>query len=590
MAGIKLFLLGPPRIEVDGQVAEPDTRKAVALLAYLALSGERLSRDALAVFLWPEFDDRRARAALRRTLSALKATIGKKPLYASREQIGVEMEHLWCDVLDFRRSITAANTYSHPADSSCSQCKAELEIAVSLYRDEFMSGFSLRDSVLFDDWQIQQAEDLRRDLDGALEQLVRIAGGRHEFEDGIDYARRWLQIDPLREEAHRQLMCLYSWSGNRSAALMQYRECVRILDEELGVSPLPQTTTLYQKLQDEALPPPILEYVPVARAEASTEAPEQTTDKTAVAPSDIPLVGRDAELTRLRSLYESVDSNGRLLIIEGEPGIGKSRLAEALLSWASAGGAATLNAHCYEGESTLAYAPIIKILQDGLDQVDSARLEALPKRHLAEAARLLPDLTERFSLPTLPTLNNPGEQVRFYDGITELLTVLLEGEAPGILWLDDAHWLDSASQEYIIYLLHRWQNRPFLCLLCWQVEELFPNNPMLPLAAELRRAGVSETVRLQRFDVKQINELLTAAGHDFPPRLSERLFKETEGLPYFAVEYLSAMEDQNKDFVSETSLPTPASVRDLLHSRLMRVTETERQVLQGAAVIGHGFN
>jgi len=587
---LKLYFLGPPRIELDGQVSEPDTRKAIALLAYLTLLGERQSRDTLAAYLWPEFDDSRARAALRRTLSALKTTIGDTPLSATREHIAVEMEHLWCDVLAFRESIASANSHHHPADIPCKECLAELEMAVSLYRDEFMSGFSLRDSVLFDDWQLQQAEDLRRDLEGALEQLVLIAISRHDFDSGIEYARRWKQIDPLREEAHCQLMRLYCWSGKRSAALLQFRECVRILDEELGVSPLPETTVLYQDIQHDSLPLPRLDQPKEDQAEPAAGTTVQINGVDTISVASVPLIGRDSELARMRHIYQQAEPDGRLLIVEGEPGIGKSRLAEALLTWASTEGATTLRARCYEGETNLAYAPIIQIMQDGLDQVDGARLDDISKRHLAEAARLLPQLAENLDLPALPTVSAPGEQVRFYEGITQLLTVLLGGDKPGILFLDDVHWLDSASQELLLYFLNRWQNRPFLILLCWQAEELPPDMPLLPLAADLRRSGVCETIHLTRFNAIQVDALLTSTGRKYIPNLSARLFEETEGLPYFVVEYLSALEQQNTAVITGDSLSTPSSVRDLLHNRLMRISETERQVLQAASVIGHSFN
>ena len=242
MTLLKLYFLGPPRIERAGQVTEPDTRKATALLAYLALTGEQQTRDALAALLWPEFDDKRAKAALRRTLSALKSSIGDEALIISRDLLGLAMNHIWCDVLEFQQLVT--------------QDVTQKETAVSFYRDDFLTGFSLRDSLAFDEWQLQQAEHLRRELTRVLEQLTHHYQAQGQFEAAIDRAHHWLQLDPLREEAHRQLMQLYSWAGQRSAALQQYRNCVRILEEELGVPPLAETTQLYQSIQEERLSPP----------------------------------------------------------------------------------------------------------------------------------------------------------------------------------------------------------------------------------------------------------------------------------------------------------------------------------------------
>ena len=563
MKPLRLLLLGPPRIERDDQILEIDTRKATALLAYLALSGERPSRDWLAFFLWPEFDDSRARAALRRTLSALKAAIGEGAIYATREQIGLEPGAAWCDVVAFWQSIK----------------QGDLAAAVALYRGDFMAGFSLRDSLPFDDWQLQQAEDLRRDLANALDQLVQQAILRRDFEAGLEYGRRWLQIDPLREEAHTRLMRLYAWAGQRSAALRQYRDCLRVLDEELGVPPLPETTALYHDIQDDKVT-----RQPGAPPRSLAPSPPRPL---ALSP---PLIGRTAELAQMQQLYRQVGPDGRFLIIEGEPGIGKTRLAAALLDAAAAHGAPILAARGYAGETNLAYAPLIQALQEGLARVDAAWLDALPSHHLAEAARLLPELASGRALPSPVDLDAPGAQVRFYAGVAHLLTALLNGDAPGILWLDDAHWLDAASQELLRYLLHRWRERPLLILLCWRAEELPPDSPLPPLAATLRRAGVSAAIRPARFSADQAAELLAASGLSYPPDLPARLYAETEGLPFFVVEYLHALKTHDGELGAGALPPTPASVRDLLHQRLRQIGERERQIVQTAAAIGHSFD
>ena len=162
MSSLSLFFLGAPRIEQQGDVVSSDTRKATALLAYLALTGERPTREWLAAFLWPDYDDSRARAALRRTLSALKKAVGARAIEATRDAIGVDPTAVWCDVSQFQQ---------HFADG-------DLETAVALYRDDFLAGFSLRDSLPFDDWQRVQQEHLRRELNGALAQLTATSPAR----------------------------------------------------------------------------------------------------------------------------------------------------------------------------------------------------------------------------------------------------------------------------------------------------------------------------------------------------------------------------------------------------------------------------
>src|SRR6266542_4108291 len=195
MTGLRVALLGSPRIEVAGMPLRVDTRKAVALLAYLACSGRRHGRDQLAVLLWPDADDAHARAALRRTLSALNHALGS------------------------------------------AACAEPLRAAVALHRGDFLAGFSLRDAPEFEDWQLAEVEALRREQAGALQRLVEAYAVQGRWQAAIAGAERWLALDSLHEPAHRQLMRLYAWSGQRGAAMRQYRACVRVLDQELGVPP-----------------------------------------------------------------------------------------------------------------------------------------------------------------------------------------------------------------------------------------------------------------------------------------------------------------------------------------------------------------
>jgi predicted ATPase len=515
----------------------------------------------LAAFLWPEFDDSRAKAALRRTLSTLKTAVGAAAIFANREVIGLEAD-AWCDVIAFQQALQQGN----------------LVAAVALYRDDFLAGFSLRDSLPFDDWQLQQQESLRRDLTQVLAQLAQT----HTGETAVAHAHRWCQIDPLREDAHRTLMRLLAENGRSAAALMQYRDCVRILDEELGVPPLPETTALYQAIQNDRV-------TQNDKVTEITPSPPHLRSQNAVTLSS-PLIGREDECHQMQQLYQQVGPDGRLLIIEGEPGIGKTRLAEALVAWAAANGAATLTARGYEGETNLAYAPLIQALQAGLTPEAASRLDTVPDHHLAEAARLLPQLAAGRSLPPRTSLSGPGEQVRFYEGVIQTLLTLLAGPAPGILWLDDVHWLDAASLELLLYLLHRWRERPLLTVFCWRAEELPANSPLTPLAAKLRRENACQLIRPDRFTQAQVGELLAASGKPFSPDLLRQLHRETEGLPMFVVAYLDALTASDGTMALPASFAVPASVRDLLHERLAQVNETERQVLQTAAAIGHSFD
>jgi hypothetical protein len=147
MARLALYLLGPPRIQRDGQPVEVRRRKAVALLAYLAVTAQGHSRDALATLFWPEHDQSRARAGLRRTLASLKKGLGEGWLEVDRENVGLNSNtELWLDVEAFQDRLAACGTHGHPAQEMCPDCLPLLAEAVELYCDDFLAGFTLRDS------------------------------------------------------------------------------------------------------------------------------------------------------------------------------------------------------------------------------------------------------------------------------------------------------------------------------------------------------------------------------------------------------------------------------------------------------------
>ncbi|HEX7974091.1 MAG TPA: BTAD domain-containing putative transcriptional regulator, partial [Anaerolineales bacterium] len=303
MPHLSLYLLGSPHIEMDGSPVEADTRKAIALLVYLAISGESHTRDALATLLWPDYDQSNARAALRRTLSALRKGLRQEALEVRWDSIGLlpGLDH-WSDVTEFRGLLAASAAHGHPPGEACGDCLPLLSKAVNLYRGDFMAGFTLRDSPNFDEWQFFEADELRRELAGALEKLARGDLQAGDFELAIAAARRWSSLDPLSEEAHRMLMQCYAGSGQRNAALRQYCECVRILEIELGVPPLEETTALYRS---------ILEHGGVAAGREAAEAretagrkagtPEAEPDERSASPNihrpgGLPLVGRARQM------------------------------------------------------------------------------------------------------------------------------------------------------------------------------------------------------------------------------------------------------------------------------------------------------
>ncbi len=254
---LRLRLSGAPHLERDAAPLPVQRRKTLALLAYLAVTGRPHSRETLATLLWPENDQSSALANLRRELSRLKDSLGEGALVIDRQQVGLNPQAgLWLDVAAFQDQVKASREQTHYQDGRCGQNLEGLKSAVEMVHGDFMAGFTLPDAPRFDDWQFFQAEELRRSLAGALQELIKCLVTRGEYGQAIPYARRWLSLDPLHEPAHRHLMQLYAWSGQQSAALRQFQECQRTLREELNIEPDEETRALHEAIKMRQLAQP----------------------------------------------------------------------------------------------------------------------------------------------------------------------------------------------------------------------------------------------------------------------------------------------------------------------------------------------
>ena len=576
---LQIRLLGPLEVTVAGRPVVVDTRKALAIVALVAAEGRPFARDELAAMFWPDADDEAARGALRRTLSALRAAVADEGLRIERSRILLEPGTAWDDLAELERLAS-------------SRVAADLEAAAALARGPFLAGFALRDSPAFDDWQAACATRVERTLGQLLDRLAdaRLDGG--DSDGAIDAGRRRVDLDPLDEGGQRRLIELLARSGDRAGAIRQYRVLVALFDRELGVPPLRETTELYDAIREGTLhpgpagPAGPAESAPAAatvtgRRPATTDGPAELPEALAA----LPLAGRDSDLAALVGAWRSAAPDGRLALVEGEAGIGKTRLAEAVAATVRTDGGTVLDSRGYPGESAIAYGPIAELLRAGL------ALPGGPERlaSLDEIARL--EIGRLVDLPPSLRVAGPGApdgasaRVRLLDAIARALTALVAGPMPGLVWIDDLHLVDEPSREAAAYLARRLAGCPVLLLLAWRREDL-PHEGLAVAEDLVRRPGAT-VVSLGRLDRAAIAVIVAAARpavaeDGTSDALVDRLAADSEGLPLHIVEALASGDPYGSAM--------PRGVQAILRDRIASVGETAGQVLAAAAVIGRSFD
>ncbi len=564
-------LFGPVELDVDGHPLVVDTRKAIALLAYVAVLRRPVSRETLAGLLWPDSSDYDARGALRRTLSVLRSGLRSSGLVVTRTTVELRDGEVDVDLDRFRTLVAASRSHEHPDRQACPACRHRLEAAVGVARGPFMEGFALRDSDTFDEWQGAEREIYQRELSGALERLVSEQIAASEWGGAIASGHRWLGLDPLHEPAHRALMEAYARSGETAAAVQQYRDAAAILDRELGVAPLPETSELNQAILTGSL--------------AATRPPEAIDHRRARPASEWPFIGRREELARLRAALDRATPDGRLVVVEGEAGVGKTRLADRFVELAVAAGHPVVAVRCFAGEAGIAFAPIVALLRTRLaSEKGLVALSDLSPATRAVLATLLPELESGPRPRTArPNRTGPAGRLAVLESVAEGLAGGPPSPLPSIVRLDDVQWADGSTLESLAFLARRLRGRRTLLLLSWRREEL-PDSAASTVAAA--RSPMGEVVRLGRLDPDSTRELaISLAGRlaaDMPAAATDDLVAESEGLPLYVVEALAAADREPGT--------APAGIRALLQTRLSGLSDVASQVVAAASVIGRSFD
>src|SRR2546423_8008217 len=391
MGRLILRLLGTPEVSHAEQPLTFQTRKVLALLAYLAVEQGIHSRDKITALLWPESDEERGKASLRRALAYLRESLNE-PSHERSRDVPLQPPHVLIEhhrlsfntASDFEgdtQILQTAFTLARRRSSGDPRTHlAHLQMAASCYRGNFLDGLSLPDAPDFEDWLLLQRESWRRQANTVFDRLSEWQRDAGELENALETTTRWVEHDLLNEMAHTRLMQLHSAHGDRSAALQAFERCRAVLDRELSAEPSSETMMLAERIRSQTAPvrKPVMHEGPSPR-----EAWE------------FPLTGRAAGHRTLVTAFQTM-LQGRVQVatIEGEPGIGKTRLARELLRGAGAQGADGREARAFETGSRLPYQPLVEAMRSRLEGEQDLQA-LLGDVWLAELARLLPEFHEQ---------------------------------------------------------------------------------------------------------------------------------------------------------------------------------------------------
>ncbi len=433
----------------------------------------------------------------------------------------------------------------------------DLEFAAHLYSGDLLPA-------CYDEWVLDERAKLRAEAYGAFARLTEEAAGRGDHEATIKHAQRIIDLERTDEAAARIQIEAHLALGDRAAALRSYHRHAEVLERNLEVAPGEAIEALYRQLR------------------AGTIDRDKALGEDAAPVADSPFVGRDRELNQLNEAWNTARKGGvHLLLVTGEPGIGKSRLAKELGRRVRTGGHVVASARAYEAAGRLPWGPVIDLLRS--DALRS-HIDTLDTVWRTELTRLLPELLDASQLSGPSQSGDVAQRHRLFDAVKRAIVV---GDRPRLLIIDDLQWCDAETIELIGFVVRSGQTAPVLIVCTVRWEEIEEHHPLVRLVDALRHDRAVTTVPLDPLDEATTAELAARLGAEdtIDQKLAARLWGETQGNPLFVIEALRA--GISSDGSQGVLTPT---MRAVLRARLGQLRDGARLVTEVAAVIGRPFS
>jgi DNA-binding SARP family transcriptional activator len=536
-SAVEVQVLGDISVTVGGRRAPlPASKKTRALLGYLALTGKPQLRTHLCDLLWQGPDD--PRAALRWSLTKLRGVLGAASLKSDRERVCFEAESAVCDAT-LVHAVLAGGIGGVPTD--------RLRDVAARFRGELLEGLDLPDCYRYHEWCASQREAARQVRVDVLAELIgRVTA---EPEVALGYARARLAVDPTSEAAHVAVVRLLTALGRNREANEQVDTCRRILARELGTKPTPSLAAARARVDGSVVDPSI-----------PPGAPVQTTSEAIAAP----LSGRKAETAALDQAWRTaLDGGGpSLVVVSGEPGIGKSRLVDELARRTLTAGSFVSRGRAFEAEMVRPYGPWI----------DALRPLASTEEVRAFAEVLAPILPEHGR-----TEATSVDRGRVFDAVAGLLRAV--SKARGLLVVfDDLQWFDEASVALLHFVARAIVPSRVLIACTARAAELAENGPAIRLVRAIQRDRRLTEIALGPLDLEATAAIVRTVN---PAADTSLIAAESAGNPLFAIELARA---------AARGGPVSDSLDVLLSDRLGRLDGRAQDVLPWAAALGHGFS